>query len=156
MDMLARSGEGSVGARAKGLPEAGKDANDASVGNRIRMRREALGISQGRLGQELGVTFSQIQKYERGQNRISAGRLYQTATFLGVPVIHFFDGLQAPVEASTQGLGHSEDEVHKLAEAFASIPDSQLRSSLLALIWSLATGSTDTCSVPGSRIAQTS
>ena len=56
-------------------------------------QREALGISQGRLGRHLGLTFSQIQKYEKGTNRIGAGRLYQIATFLGVPPSHFFEGL---------------------------------------------------------------
>lgn len=60
----------------------------------MRRRREALGISQGRLGRHLGLTFSQIQKYEKGTNRIGAGRLYQIASFLGVPPSHFFEGLE--------------------------------------------------------------
>ena len=59
----------------------------------MRRRREALGISQGRLGRHLGLTFSQIQKYEKGTNRIGAGRLYQIAAFLGVPPGYFFAGL---------------------------------------------------------------
>ena len=62
-------------------------------GQRMRRRREALGISQGRLGRHLGLTFSQIQKYEKGTNRIGAGRLYQIAAFLGVPPSYFFEGL---------------------------------------------------------------
>ena len=67
---------------------------DAYVGQRMRQRREALGISQGRLGRHLGLTFSQIQKYEKGSNRIGAGRLYQIAVFLGVPPGHFFEGIE--------------------------------------------------------------
>ena len=70
---------------------------DAYVGNRMRKRREALGISQGRLGRHLGLTFSQIQKYEKGSNRIGAGRLYQIAAFLGVPPSYFFEGLEGGV-----------------------------------------------------------
>ena len=60
----------------------------------MRQRREALGISQGRLGRHLGLTFSQIQKYEKGSNRIGAGRLYQIAAFLGVAPGYFFEGIE--------------------------------------------------------------
>lgn len=66
---------------------------DVYVGHRVRMRREAQGISQGTLGRHLGLTFSQIQKYEKGTNRIGAGRLYQIAQFLDVSVGYFFEGL---------------------------------------------------------------
>ena len=62
----------------------------------MRRRREALGISQGRLGRHLGLTFSQVQKYEKGTNRIGAGRLYQIADFLGVQPAYFFAGLDEP------------------------------------------------------------
>ena len=89
---------------------------DVHVGMRMRRRREALGISQGRLGRHLGLTFSQIQKYEKGTNRIGAGRLYQIATFLGVAPGHFFEGLDeaasaAPLAgagAEPGGAGHAE------------------------------------------------
>jgi transcriptional regulator with XRE-family HTH domain len=69
------------------------DEVDAHVGRRLRQRRIALGISQEQLGTELGLTFQQIQKYEKGQNRISAGRLYKIAQILSVSVEHFFEGL---------------------------------------------------------------
>ncbi len=71
---------------------------DVHVGTQMRKRREALGISQGRLGRHLGLTFSQIQKYEKGTNRIGAGRLYQIATFLGVAPSHFFIGVDGSDE----------------------------------------------------------
>ena len=66
---------------------------DAHVGARIRMRRQLINMSQERLGELLGITFQQIQKYEKGSNRISASRLFYTAKTLGVPVQFFFDGL---------------------------------------------------------------
>ena len=66
---------------------------DAHVGARLRDRRMAIGMSQERLGQQLGIAFQQVQKYERGVNRISASRLFQIARELDVPVGHFFEGL---------------------------------------------------------------
>ena len=78
------------------------------VGQRMRRRREALGISQGRLGRHLGLTFSQVQKYEKGANRIGAGRLYQIADFLGVQPAYFFAGLdeeEPAVRRTTCGAG---------------------------------------------------
>lgn len=109
----------------------------------MRRRREALGISQGRLGRHLGLTFSQIQKYEKGTNRIGAGRLYQIASFLGVQPSHFFEGLEgidgrvaeeAPVRLA-------RDEMQVLTDAFVSIADAETRSSVLALVRQLATDS---------------
>lgn len=67
---------------------------DTHVGVRLRLRRKLLGISQERLGQVLGVTFQQVQKYERGRNRVSASMLYRAASALEVKVGYFFDGLQ--------------------------------------------------------------
>jgi transcriptional regulator with XRE-family HTH domain len=74
---------------------ARRDPNyiDVHVGSRIRMRRQLVNMSQERLGELLGITFQQIQKYEKGANRISASRLFYTAKTLGVPVQFFFEGL---------------------------------------------------------------
>ena len=66
---------------------------DRHVGNRIRERRVLLGLSQQQMAEMIGVTYQQAHKYERGINRISAGRLFEIAQVLGVPVGHFFDGL---------------------------------------------------------------
>lgn len=107
----------------------------------MRKRRESLGISQGKLGRHLGLTFSQIQKYEKGTNRIGAGRLYQIARYLGVPPSHFFVGVEGGegLLGGVAGLdGLHQDEVRTLNEAFASIPDSETRNSVLALVRSLA------------------
>ena len=70
-----------------------KTSVDAFVGGRIKQRRKALGMSQVALAEALGVTFQQIQKYERGANRIAAGALYKMADALKVPISYFFDGL---------------------------------------------------------------
>jgi transcriptional regulator with XRE-family HTH domain len=103
----------------------------------MRQRREALGISQGRLGRHLGLTFSQIQKYEKGSNRIGAGRLYQIAAFLGVQPSHFFEGLEGGTVEPMRNNNMARDEVRMLSEAFAAIPDAETRASVLALVRSL-------------------
>lgn len=66
---------------------------DIHVGNRIRDRRRILELSQGDLAQSLGITFQQVQKYERGINRISASKLFDAARALTVPISYFFEGL---------------------------------------------------------------
>ncbi len=66
---------------------------DVHVGARIRMRRQLINMSQERLGELLGITFQQVQKYEKGSNRISASRLFYSAKTLGVPIHFFFEGL---------------------------------------------------------------
>lgn len=114
---------------------------DAHVGRRLRERREALGISQGRLGRHLGLTFSQVQKYEKGSNRIGAGRLFQIADLLGVPTSHFFEGLAINGAAGRSGpapSAASPDEVRQLTAAFGAITEPSTRASVLALVRSLA------------------
>ncbi|MEM8569309.1 MAG: helix-turn-helix transcriptional regulator [Pseudomonadota bacterium] len=114
---------------------------DRHVGQRIRARRESLRISQGRLGRQLGVTFSQIQKYEKGSNRIGAGRLYQIALFLGVTPNYFFEGLRDDEVVEGSGrprLGTvSPDEVKALTDAFLEVDDKDTRASVIALVRSL-------------------
>jgi transcriptional regulator with XRE-family HTH domain len=111
----------------------------------MRLRREALGISQGRLGRHLGLTFSQIQKYEKGTNRIGAGRLYQIAQYLGVAPGHFFEGIEGGgVEnhAANAASPALRTEVRTLTEAYAAIGDAETRASVLALVRSLTAAST--------------
>lgn len=78
----------------RGSPESW--SVDAHVGQRVRMRRTLLGYSQERLGEAIGLTFQQVQKYERGSNRISAGTLYRLSQVLDVPVSFFFDSYDDP------------------------------------------------------------
>src|SRR3546814_4644994 len=71
--------------------------------NRLKLRRALVGMSQDKLGQIVGLTFQQIQKYEKGANRIGASRLYQFATILDVPPAYFFDGLEGQAVISRNG-----------------------------------------------------
>src|SRR3546814_16587037 len=71
------------------------------VGGRVRLRRVFLGYSQAKLANALGLTFQQIQKYERGANRISASKLYELSRILSVPVTYFFEGVESEAEAGT-------------------------------------------------------
>jgi transcriptional regulator with XRE-family HTH domain len=113
---------------------------DAHVGQRMRQLRECLGVSQGRLGRQLGLTFSQVQKYEKGTNRIGAGRLYLLSRFLGVPVQYFFDGLDSESATSSGhgGAGPKGAELAALEDAFLAISSQDTRRSVLALVSSLA------------------
>jgi transcriptional regulator with XRE-family HTH domain len=116
---------------------------DRHAGGRVRMRRMIVGMSQEKLGEALGVTFQQVQKYEKGTNRISASRLQQMAAVLGVPVEFFFEG--AP-RASSQDVGAgdvapsnvanflSTSEGVQLTRAFVRITDPKIRRRLISLV----------------------
>ena len=93
---------------------------DKHVGARVRMRRMMLGMSQEKLGDALGLTFQQVQKYEKGANRIGASRLEQISRFLQVPVAFFFEGA-----SDTSAVATSEEDTRSLAlmNEFASSPD---------------------------------
>ena len=80
---------------------------DRHVGNRVRMRRLLVGMSQEKLGELLGITFQQVQKYEKGSNRVSASRLYQISRVLGVNVQYFYDELKSD-DDDTAGFAESE------------------------------------------------
>jgi transcriptional regulator with XRE-family HTH domain len=125
-----------------------KQANpiDIQVGNRVRIRRMLIGMSQERLGDLLGLTFQQVQKYEKGVNRIGAGRLYEVARILNVPINFFYEGVS---EVTGQpGLGEadgapvmdfvSSGEGMQLSLAFMKIKDAKVRKRVLDLVKSLA------------------
>src|SRR5579872_1601759 len=85
-------GQSGVMRSARGRMPSGKpNPVDAHVGTRVRMRRTLLGMSQEKLGDSLGLTFQQVQKYERGANRVGASRLFELSRVLDVPVSFFFD-----------------------------------------------------------------
>lgn len=98
---------------------------DLHVGARVRMRRKLLGVSQEKLADALGLTFQQVQKYERGANRISASKLFEIARFLGVPPSYFFEGLAA--EAPTGEESPAEQSLHQ----FLMTPEGVELASLL-------------------------
>ena len=118
---------------------------DTHVGARVRARRKALGLSQSELGTALGLTFQQVQKYERGTNRISASKLYETALALKVPVVHFFDGYddglvdfnESSSEQSVKDFLSTSEGV-ELAEAFPRIKNAKYRRKVADLIKGLA------------------
>jgi transcriptional regulator with XRE-family HTH domain len=126
-----------------------KQANpiDAQVGNRVRLRRMLIGMSQEKLGEALGLTFQQVQKYEKGVNRIGAGRLYNVGRILGVPVTYFYEDVTA--ENSVPGFADdaasppvieflaSADGL-QLSLAFMRIKEPKVRKRVLDLVKSLA------------------
>lgn len=116
---------------------------DTHVGSRVRMRRMMLGMSQEKLGESLGITFQQIQKYENGANRVSASRLWQFAAVLGVPVVYFFEGLGSPkteIKGSVPSRAERkiDDETAKIARKIASIQDERLKKRLKTMLAALA------------------
>ena len=120
---------------------------DVHVGKRVRTRRMLIGLSQEKLGDALGVTFQQVQKYEKGSNRISASRLQGIARLLDVPVAYFFEdapvGMPMAPEAvarpAPDGAGLLETpEGVQLANAFSAIDDAQIRRRLVDLAEALA------------------
>jgi transcriptional regulator with XRE-family HTH domain len=124
-------------AEAKPSPRA--NAADHHVGARIRERRIMLGLSQQQLAQMIGVTYQQAHKYERGLNRISAGRLYEIAQVLGVPVSWFFDGLSRtdqPVEMTQR-----QRMCLELARNFAAIDNEKYQEALSQMARALASQS---------------
>ena len=122
---------------------------DVHVGSRIRLRRNMLGLSQEKLGESLGITFQQIQKYEKGTNRVGAIRLQAISSILTVPVSFFFE--DAPGSSATTPAGFAEDneatyvvdflnsnEGVQLTRAFTKISDPKVRRKIIDLVKSLA------------------
>lgn len=121
---------------------------DIHVGSRVRLRRMMLGMSQEKLGEALGITFQQIQKYEKGTNRIGASRLQHTATVLKVPVSFFFEDAPGTPE---EAMGFAENQPHSyvvdflssseglsLNKAFIRIKDARVRRRIVDLVQSLS------------------
>ena len=109
---------------------------DRHVGARVRERRIMLGLTQQQLADLIGVTYQQAHKYERGINRVSAGRLYEIAQVLSVPVGHFFEGLGGQ---GTRAVSPRERMCLELARNFAQIPNERHQEALSQLARVLAT-----------------
>ena len=121
------------------------DPIDAHVGSRVRLRRTLLGMSQSKLGDALGLTFQQIQKYERGANRIGSSRLYRLSKILDVPVAFFFDEMAQGVATSAKGVAEKEQksfepdrlatrETLELVRAYYRIKDEKVRKRVFELV----------------------
>ncbi len=131
----------------KKVSPRGPNPVDIHVGSRIRLRRQLLRMSQEKLGDELGVTFQQVQKYERGANRVGASRLYRLSRVLEVPVQFFFEGLNEKSTISAMAEGDQTPIVYdfiqssdgvSLAESFSRIKDAKVRRRVLELVRTLA------------------
>ena len=131
------------------MPKKQANPIDAHVGHRVRLRRMLIGMSQERLGELLGLTFQQVQKYEKGVNRIGAGRLYEIASILGVNIDFFYDDIEEGVAQGAASLGGSREhppvmefmssgEGIQLSVAFMRIKDVKVRRKILDLIRSLS------------------
>ncbi len=113
-------------------------AVDIHVGRRVRARRIPMGLNQTELGAALGLTFQQIQKYERGLNRISASKLQRLSAVLDVPVAWFFDGMKAEEGADKAAEGPYGREVAMFIRALENTRNTSLRTHLLGVVDSLA------------------
>lgn len=122
----------------------GKRANnvDIAVGHRIRLFRLNAKLSQTELADQIGVTFQQVQKYEKGVNRVGAGRLTQIATALNVPITAFFEGMAASSKSRSEADSLTElmtaPRAFKLLDAFSEINDPGLQTAILALVQSIS------------------
>jgi transcriptional regulator with XRE-family HTH domain len=126
---------------------------DVHVGNRVRLRRTLLGMSQEKLGEAIGLTFQQVQKYERGANRIGASRLYDLARVLDVPVSFFYEEMSPETKERSPALARglqeepepyepdpmAKRETLELVRAYYRISDPQVRKRLFDLTKALAT-----------------
>ncbi|WP_029032867.1 helix-turn-helix domain-containing protein [Salinarimonas rosea] len=127
---------------------------DKHVGSRVRMRRMMVGMSQEKLGEALGLTFQQVQKYEKGTNRIGASRLHQIASILGVQVEFFYEGApqiegapppvgdglsEPPTPAYVSDFLSTSDGLH-LMRAFVRVRDAKVRKRIVDLVEALAGG----------------
>lgn len=127
------------------------NAIDIHVGSRVRLRRMVLGMSQEKLGENLGLTFQQVQKYEKGVNRIGAGRLFDLAHVLGVPIDFFYEDAPTHHLEGAQSGGFSEPSAEndlvdflatreglELNKAFVQISDQRVRRSIIEMVRALA------------------
>lgn len=104
------------------------EAVDIHVGERLELARQSMGVTQQELGEALGVTFQQVQKYLRGTNRISAGKLYEAARFLNVEIGFFFTGLDDKTDED------SRDAYDVLLRDAARLPDLDVREALMSMV----------------------
>jgi transcriptional regulator with XRE-family HTH domain len=138
---MASKGEG---ARRRGVKYDGPNPADVHVGARVRLRRTMLGMSQEKLGEALGLTFQQVQKYERGANRVGASRLWEMSRVLDVPVSYFFQELDTEHGAPVHDVGDLEAdpmtkrETLELVRAYYKITDPMVRRRIFELTKALA------------------
>jgi transcriptional regulator with XRE-family HTH domain len=136
------------------MPKKSPNSTDRHVGSRVRMRRMMLEMSQTELGNDIGLTFQQVQKYEKGTNRIGAGRLHQISRILQVPISFFFEGSPREPGARPGGYGETDgpplptyvtdflatSDGLALTKAFMQIKDANLRRRIVSLVQEITGG----------------
>ncbi len=136
-------------ASKQALRAISKQDVDTHVGKRLRLRRTMMGLSQEAVARAVGITFQQVQKYEKGSNAMNANRLYEFARFMNVPVAYFFEGLEASAAQSAQGFsesaaekfdhkGVSDRESLEIMKAFKRIKEQVIRKRLADLVRAVA------------------
>ncbi|MDG1438385.1 MAG: helix-turn-helix domain-containing protein [Emcibacteraceae bacterium] len=127
------------------MTKSSPDPVDIHVGARVRLRRTLLGISQEKLGKALGLTFQQVQKYERGANRIGSSRLFQLSRILDVPVSFFFDEMTTDTTKKADGMAEGNKQVFEvdklsrretleLVRAYYKITDPTVRKKIFEMV----------------------
>ena len=127
------------------MVKSSPDPVDIHVGARVRLRRTLLGMSQEKLGKALGLTFQQVQKYERGANRIGSSRLFQLSKILDVPVSFFFDEMTTDTTQKSDGMAEGNKQVFEvdklsrretleLVRAYYKITDPSVRKKIFEMV----------------------
>jgi transcriptional regulator with XRE-family HTH domain len=150
---MRRCGQSQAADKRQGKPmkENKKKPNpiDIHVGGRIRLRRNMLGMSQEKLGESLGITFQQIQKYEKGTNRVGASRLQAISSILNVPIAFFFEGAPGQDGEAVAGMAEAPSSDYvvdflntseglQLNRSFVRIADARVRRRVIDLVKALA------------------
>ena len=122
------------------MARRGPDAVDKLVGRNIRVLRLAKGLSQTELADALGVTFQQVQKYEKGANRVGSGRLLKISAVLGVKITDFFEGTDRPHDTARTSVFEqlAQPEAFRLVQAFSGVDRPNIRRTLVRLIEQIA------------------
>jgi transcriptional regulator with XRE-family HTH domain len=165
---MATAGRGR--GRGRGRSPAGKpNPIDIHVGSRIRLRRTLLGMSQQRLGEAIGLTFQQVQKYERGANRVGSSRMFELARVLEVPISYFFEemGADTAQRGRQHAMGHAIEvfetaepdpmtkrETLELVRAYYKITDARVRRRLFEMTKALASAAASATAAAGERRAK--
>jgi len=137
------------GKRRKTGPKVGPNPIDIHVGARLKLRRHLMGISQTQLGDAVGLTFQQVQKYERGSNRVGCSRLFEFSKILTVPISYFFDDMPKEISGKNPvNLGNADNdnandplkspETKELVEAYYRIPNPKVRKKVFELFKEIA------------------
>jgi len=150
-DTPKKTGALSGGRRRRTIREHGPDPVDVHVGHRLRQARFLAGMSQEELGTGIGVSFQAVQKYEHGENRLSASRLFKAARLLDRPISFFFEELGGEALAKESN-GFSREEI-ELVRHFRQIPSEEVREHLLQMTKRI--GSLDSVQGPAKGPAQT-